>query len=129
MHGVGLRGLARNLIKLTRGVIESRKALKDFKPDVIFFTGGYVAAPMALAGRNIPIVLYVPDIEPGLALKFLANFADVITLTAPDSKKYFSCVYLSKSFIDRDRHCSCQVQTANWSSLRYHIGAIKISHQ
>jgi undecaprenyldiphospho-muramoylpentapeptide beta-N-acetylglucosaminyltransferase len=90
VHGVGLRALPRNLMKLTRGVVESRKILKDFKPDVIFFTGGYVAAPMALAGRNIPILLYVPDIEPGLALKFLANFADVITLTASDSKKYFS---------------------------------------
>src|SRR5688572_7381353 len=90
VHGVGLRALPRNVSKLIRGVIESRKILDEFKPDVLFFTGGYVAAPMAVAGRNIPIVLYVPDIEPGLALKFLANFANVITLTAPDSKKYFS---------------------------------------
>ena len=90
LHGVGLRALPRNIFKLIRGVIESRKILNEFKPDVLFFTGGYVAAPMAFAGRHIPIVLYVPDIEPGLALKFLANFADVITLTADDSKKYFS---------------------------------------
>ncbi|MBL8051709.1 MAG: glycosyltransferase, partial [Anaerolineales bacterium] len=90
VHGVGLRALPKNIFKLIRGVNESRKVLNEFKPDVLFFTGGYVAAPMAFAGRNIPIVLYVPDIEPGLALKFLANFADVITLTANDSKKYFS---------------------------------------
>jgi undecaprenyldiphospho-muramoylpentapeptide beta-N-acetylglucosaminyltransferase len=90
VHGVGLRALPQNMLKLARGVIESKKILNEFKPDVLFFTGGYVAAPMALAGRNIPILLYVPDIEPGLALKFLANFADVITLTADDSKKYFS---------------------------------------
>ena len=90
VHGVGLRALPGNLAKLTRGVLESRRILKDFKPDVLFFTGGYVAAPMALAGRDLPIVLYVPDIEPGLALKFLSYFADVITVTAPDSKKYFS---------------------------------------
>lgn len=90
VHGVGLRSLPQNMFKLARGVVESKKILNEFKPDVLFFTGGYVAAPMAFAGRNIPIVLYVPDIEPGLALKFLANFADVITLTADDSKKYFS---------------------------------------
>lgn len=90
VHGVGLRALPGNLAKLTRGVLESRRILKDFKPDVLFFTGGYVAAPMAIAGRDLPIVLYVPDIEPGLALKFLSYFADVITVTAPDSKKYFS---------------------------------------
>jgi UDP-N-acetylglucosamine--N-acetylmuramyl-(pentapeptide) pyrophosphoryl-undecaprenol N-acetylglucosamine transferase len=71
-------------------VISSRRILREFKPDVLFFTGGFVAAPMAFAGRNIPTVLYVPDIEPGLALKFLSRFADVVTVTAPDSKKYFS---------------------------------------
>jgi len=89
VHGVGLRALPGNLAKLTRGILASRRILKDFKPDVLFFTGGYVAAPMAVAGHNLPIVLYVPDIEPGLALKFLAYFSDVITVTAPDSRKFF----------------------------------------
>lgn len=89
VHGVGLRALPGNLAKLTRGVIESRRLLHSFKPDVLFFTGGYVAAPMAVAGNRIPTVLYVPDIEPGLALNFLARFADVITVTAPDSRRYF----------------------------------------
>jgi UDP-N-acetylglucosamine--N-acetylmuramyl-(pentapeptide) pyrophosphoryl-undecaprenol N-acetylglucosamine transferase len=45
---------------------------------------------MAFSGRDIPTLLYVPDIEPGLALKFLARFADRIALTVPDSKEYFS---------------------------------------
>ncbi|MDD2920752.1 MAG: undecaprenyldiphospho-muramoylpentapeptide beta-N-acetylglucosaminyltransferase [Anaerolineales bacterium] len=90
VHGVGLRALPANLAKLARGVSASRRILRDFKPHALFFTGGYVAAPMALAGRNIPTVLYVPDIEPGLALKFLSYFADVITATASASTKYFS---------------------------------------
>ncbi len=90
VHGVGLRALPGNLAKLTRGVIESRRILRRFKPDVLFFTGGFVAAPMAVAGRNIPTGLYVPDIEPGLALKFLSRFADVVAVTVSDSKKYFS---------------------------------------
>ena len=90
VHGVGLRALPGNIGKLTRGVTVSRRILREFKPDVLFFTGGFVAAPMAVAGRNIPTVLYVPDIEPGLALKFLSRFADVITVTVSDSKKYFS---------------------------------------
>jgi UDP-N-acetylglucosamine--N-acetylmuramyl-(pentapeptide) pyrophosphoryl-undecaprenol N-acetylglucosamine transferase len=89
VHGVGLRALPGNLAKLVRGVAASRRILKDFRPDVLFLTGGYVAAPMAFAGRNIPTLLYVPDIEPGLALKFLARFADRVAVTAPDSGKYF----------------------------------------
>jgi len=90
VHGVGLRALPGNITKLTRGVMESRRILRDFHPDVLFFTGGYVAAPMAFAGRATPTLLYVPDIEPGLALKFLSRFADCIAVTVPDSKKYFS---------------------------------------
>jgi UDP-N-acetylglucosamine--N-acetylmuramyl-(pentapeptide) pyrophosphoryl-undecaprenol N-acetylglucosamine transferase len=90
VHGVGLRALPGNIAKLARGVLASRRILREFKPDALFFTGGYVAAPMALTGRNIPTLLYVPDIEPGLALKFLSRFADVVTVTASDSKKYFS---------------------------------------
>ena len=90
VHGVGLRALPVNIVKLARGVFASRRILREFNPDVLFFTGGFVAAPMALAGRDFPTALYVPDIEPGLSLKFLSRFADVITVTVSDSKKYFS---------------------------------------
>ena len=90
VHGVGLRTLPKNISKLMRGVIESRKILRDFRPDALFFTGGYVAVPMALAGLRVPSLLYVPDIEPGLALKALAWFADKITVSAPASTAHFS---------------------------------------
>ncbi|MEW6029031.1 MAG: UDP-N-acetylglucosamine--N-acetylmuramyl-(pentapeptide) pyrophosphoryl-undecaprenol N-acetylglucosamine transferase [Chloroflexota bacterium] len=89
VHGVGLRALPRNLTLLARGVFASRRILREFRPDVLFFTGGYVAAPMAVAGRRVPTLLYVPDIEPGLALKTLARFADRITVTSIDSKAFF----------------------------------------
>jgi UDP-N-acetylglucosamine--N-acetylmuramyl-(pentapeptide) pyrophosphoryl-undecaprenol N-acetylglucosamine transferase len=90
VHGVGLFALPGNLAKLARGVFASRRILREFKPDVLFFTGGYVAGPMAFAGRKTPTVLYVPDIEPGLALKFLSYFADVVTVTAEDSNRFFA---------------------------------------
>lgn len=89
LHGVGLRSLPGNLTRLVKGERASRKILAEFQPDVLFFTGGYVAAPMAFAGRRFPITLYVPDIEPGLALKFLARFADAIALSAEESRPFF----------------------------------------
>lgn len=89
VHGVGLRSLPGNVAKLMRGVLASRRILREFQPDALFFTGGFVAAPMAVAGMNIPTALYVPDIEPGLALKFLSYFADVINVTADDSRRFF----------------------------------------
>lgn len=89
IHGVGLRRLPGNLAHLSRGIFASRKILRDFQPDVLLFTGGYVAFPMAVAAMRIPSVLYVPDIEPGLAIKALARFADRIALTADSSRVYF----------------------------------------
>ena len=89
VHGIGMRTLPRNLSQLGRGIFASRRILQEFKPDVLFFTGGYVAIPMALAGWKIPCLLFVPDIEPGLALKTLARFADKITIAAQDSFRYF----------------------------------------
>ncbi len=90
VHGVNLKSLPGNALTLTRGAHASQRILAGFKPDVLFFTGGYVAVPMALAGRKLPALLYVPDIEPGLALKALAYFATRITVTAAESRRYFS---------------------------------------
>ncbi|RPJ25209.1 MAG: undecaprenyldiphospho-muramoylpentapeptide beta-N-acetylglucosaminyltransferase, partial [Chloroflexi bacterium] len=89
VHGVSLLTLPRNFALLGRGVLAARRLINDFKPDVLFFTGGYVAVPVALAGYSIPALLYVPDIEPGMALKSLARFADVIAVTTEQSQKFF----------------------------------------
>ncbi len=89
LHGVGLRALPGNLAQLARGTTQARRILNRFQPDVSFFTGGYVAGPVALAGRRVPTVLYVPDIEPGMALKFLSRFADRIAVTADESRAFF----------------------------------------
>jgi UDP-N-acetylglucosamine--N-acetylmuramyl-(pentapeptide) pyrophosphoryl-undecaprenol N-acetylglucosamine transferase len=90
VHGVSPLVLPRNFLKLARGVLASYGILNSFKPDVLFFTGGYVAAPMAFAGRSIPSVLYVPDIEPGMAIKSIARFTDVIAVTTEQSQKFFN---------------------------------------
>ena len=89
VHGVGLAKLPGNLWTVVRGVFAARRILGEFQPDVLFFTGGYVAAPMALAGRAYPSMLYVPDIEPGMALKSLSGSADVIAVTTSQSQKFF----------------------------------------
>jgi undecaprenyldiphospho-muramoylpentapeptide beta-N-acetylglucosaminyltransferase len=90
MHGVGLNQLPRNILQMIRGMWMSLRILHSFKPDVLFFTGGYVAFPMAVAGFFRQSLLYVPDIEPGLALKTIARFADRITVTAETSRKFFT---------------------------------------
>ena len=89
VHGVGLRALPGNLGRLGRGLLAARRVLAEFDPHVLFFTGGYVAVPVAVVGRARPQAMFVPDIEPGLALKTVARFADRIAVTVPDSQVYF----------------------------------------
>jgi UDP-N-acetylglucosamine--N-acetylmuramyl-(pentapeptide) pyrophosphoryl-undecaprenol N-acetylglucosamine transferase len=89
LHGVGLRSLPGNLWTLGRGYLAARKALADFRPDALFFTGGFVAAPVALAGRKLPTLIYVPDIEPALALSLVSRFADRIAVTTEDSRAFY----------------------------------------
>ena len=89
LHGVNVLTLPKRLLKLAKGYFSAKNIIKDFKPDVMFFTGGYVGFPVAMAGKGVPSVLFVPDIEPGMALNQLSKNADVITLVCEDSEKYF----------------------------------------
>jgi UDP-N-acetylglucosamine--N-acetylmuramyl-(pentapeptide) pyrophosphoryl-undecaprenol N-acetylglucosamine transferase len=97
LHGVGLRALPGNLWQIFKGFFAARQLIKDFHPQVMLFTGGYLAVPVALAGRVIGsrssrprTLLYVPDIEPGLALRTLARLSDQIALTVEESMNYFT---------------------------------------
>jgi UDP-N-acetylglucosamine--N-acetylmuramyl-(pentapeptide) pyrophosphoryl-undecaprenol N-acetylglucosamine transferase len=89
VHGVGLRRLPGNLLSLARGVRAVAGLIRAFRPDVMLFTGGYVAAPAAFAGRRVPSLFYVPDVEPSLASKVLARFSGRICLIAEESRRFF----------------------------------------
>lgn len=92
----GLRGkspiaMTKGFLALGKGYRQSKRLLKQFKPDVLFVTGGYVCVPMTLAAHRagIPILIYLPDIEPGKAIKFLSRFAAKIAVTAPPAQDFF----------------------------------------
>ena len=88
LHGVGLRALPGNLGQLYQGWREARRILAQFKPHATFFTGGYLGVPVALAGRRIPSLVFVPDIEPGLALKAITRSAKKIAVSSEESLQY-----------------------------------------
>ena len=91
VHGVGLRALI-GIFQLARGLFAARKIIRVFKPDALLLTGGFVAVPAALAGRRLPTLVCVPDIEPGLALRLVSRLADHIAVPVEDSKAYFPTV-------------------------------------
>jgi UDP-N-acetylglucosamine--N-acetylmuramyl-(pentapeptide) pyrophosphoryl-undecaprenol N-acetylglucosamine transferase len=48
VHGVGVGNLPNNLFRLGKGLLEARRVIQEFSPDVILFTGGYVGIPVSL---------------------------------------------------------------------------------
>jgi UDP-N-acetylglucosamine--N-acetylmuramyl-(pentapeptide) pyrophosphoryl-undecaprenol N-acetylglucosamine transferase len=90
LHGVGLARLVRNLPRLVRGLARAWRIVGRFRPDVVFLTGGYVSVPVALAAwlRRRPILVYLPDVEPGLAIKLLSRIATRVAVTVEASRQY-----------------------------------------
>ena len=59
---------------------EAGKIIKEFKPDVVFGTGGYACWPLirAAAGNGIPSALHESNAIPGFAVKTLEHRVDRI---------------------------------------------------
>jgi UDP-N-acetylglucosamine--N-acetylmuramyl-(pentapeptide) pyrophosphoryl-undecaprenol N-acetylglucosamine transferase len=91
LRGKGLLVKVRNGLRILSSVARARGILDAFEPDVILVTGGYACVAVTLAGwmKNVPVVIYLPDIVPGQAIRFLSRFAAVVTVTSEESYHYF----------------------------------------
>jgi UDP-N-acetylglucosamine--N-acetylmuramyl-(pentapeptide) pyrophosphoryl-undecaprenol N-acetylglucosamine transferase len=92
LHGVGVTRMVRSVFRLLAGFVRAFKILGRYKPDVVFLTGGFVGVPVSVAAwlRRIPAVVYLPDIEPGLALKVMARLASKVATTTDASAPYIA---------------------------------------
>lgn len=88
--GVPVMARARNAFKLARGIGTASGHIRRFRPDAMFMTGGYVAAPVAIAARRhgVPIVIYLPDVEPGSTIRFVVPMARRIACTTEGSRQF-----------------------------------------
>ncbi len=79
-------------LKLLKGLVQSKKILRKFSPDVVIGTGGFVSGPIVYtaARANIPTMLHEQNAYPGLTNKILGKKVDVIAISFEDSKKYFT---------------------------------------
>jgi UDP-N-acetylglucosamine--N-acetylmuramyl-(pentapeptide) pyrophosphoryl-undecaprenol N-acetylglucosamine transferase len=91
LRGMGILVKVRNALRIIRSVGKARSILSEFKSDVVLVTGGYACVAVTLAAwlKNIPVVIYLPDIVPGQAIRFLARFASKVTVTSEESYHYF----------------------------------------
>ncbi len=68
----------------------AKKILKEWKPDVVIGTGGYVCAPVLFAAYSlkIPTVIHEQNVIPGVTVKLTAKGADKICISFPETTDY-----------------------------------------
>lgn len=96
---VDLQGFKRSLspanflraFKAIKGVIKAAGIVRDFKPDVVIGTGGYVCGPVMMAASlmGIPTLIQEQNVVPGITNKILSNFVSRIATGAIEANKHF----------------------------------------
>lgn len=98
LHPIEVYGLKRSLspynVKALAKALEAKKKCKaiirEFRPDVVIGTGGYVCWPLisAASSMKVPTVLHEANVEPGFAIKTLQHKTDLILVNFEDTKKW-----------------------------------------
>lgn len=95
-RNISLRSLKTNTKALYYYLISAkrqvRKILKEFKPDIVIGTGGYVTGTVLsqAVAMGIKTVTHESNSYPGMATKMLAKKADKVLLATEDAKKHLS---------------------------------------
>ncbi len=78
-----------NAFHATAALAASRRIIREFDPDVVIGTGGYVCWPMLKAAQmaKIPTVLHESNVVPGLCTRMLAPRCTRVLLNFPGSEK------------------------------------------
>lgn len=82
----------KSLAKFPISLWQARDIIKDFNPDIIVGTGGYVSYPIVLAGTIFgnKTVIHEQNAFPGLANRNLAKRVDYVMVTFPEAEKYLN---------------------------------------
>ncbi|MCB8978972.1 MAG: UDP-N-acetylglucosamine--N-acetylmuramyl-(pentapeptide) pyrophosphoryl-undecaprenol N-acetylglucosamine transferase [Ardenticatenaceae bacterium] len=88
--GVPLPRKVINGSKLLLSIGKALQLVRQFRPNVMFMTGGYMAFPFTLACRwlGVPIAIYLPDVEPGQSIKFSLPYAKKVGATTDGSAQF-----------------------------------------
>src|SRR5258708_8790320 len=82
-----LTGVAR----IPVGMAQDVGIVREFNPDVVFTSGGYVAVPAGLGARlnGAPLLMHQQDVPPNLSNRLIAPLATRIPVAFADSLAYF----------------------------------------
>ena len=84
----GIKHNVKTALNVVKSLGASKKLIREFQPDVVIGTGGYVCFPVLKAAQTmgIPTVLHESNAVPGLTTKMLASGVDVMMVGFEESK-------------------------------------------
>lgn len=79
------------MMELLRGLHDAGQILREFKPDVVIGTGGYVCAPIVLKAqsKHIATVIQEQNAYPGKTNRLLAKRVDLIAYSFKEAEHFF----------------------------------------
>jgi UDP-N-acetylglucosamine--N-acetylmuramyl-(pentapeptide) pyrophosphoryl-undecaprenol N-acetylglucosamine transferase len=82
--------MLRGGLTLLRGRRTAVARLRSDRPAALFATGGYAAAPVGWAAprARVPLLVFLPDVRPGWAVRFLARHATRIACSVEASLRW-----------------------------------------
>lgn len=82
----------KTIYRFLKGVSDSKKIIREFNPDVVVGTGGYVCGPVvyAAAKLGIPTVIHEQNSVPGLTNKFLNRYVTKVAICFDEVANHFT---------------------------------------
>ncbi|MDO4280887.1 MAG: undecaprenyldiphospho-muramoylpentapeptide beta-N-acetylglucosaminyltransferase [Peptococcaceae bacterium] len=84
-------GLFKSLFVNVKGVFEAKRYIKDFKPDLVIGTGGFVCGPTVLMAclNHIPAMIHEQNAYPGMTNRLLSSRVNKVMVNYPEAAKFF----------------------------------------
>ena len=92
IRGIDRRNLLKNfevLKMLSESKKKCKRLIKEFKPDVVVLTGGYVSGPVAMAAHKmgVPAIIHEQNVYPGLTVKGSVKYVDYVAVSFAETLK------------------------------------------
>ena len=88
---VGALGALRGMMRLPRALMQARRVVREFSPDVVVGVGGYASGPVVLMARlmGVKTAILEQNSLPGLANKILGRFVHAVFLAFAETRRFF----------------------------------------
>lgn len=80
-----------SVLRAARACLKCRKIIKDFDPDIVIGTGGYVSGPLlyTAVSMKIPTLIHEQNVFAGMTSKMLGSKVDTVCISFEKSRKSF----------------------------------------